>query len=379
MAAKSPRIGYVGVSARPGSWSNLSHVPYLKSPKNTAGYKIVALQNSSKESAEKAAKIHNFSDVAYYDNPAALAADPNVDIVAVSVKVPSHFAALEPALKAKKDVFSEWPLARNLEEAEHLTTLARENGVRTLVGLQARQNPSIIKAKQMVEAGDLGEVLSSTFLGWGMTFGETTPAEYAYGFPVEAGVNMLTIAGGHNMDAVCYVLGELQDLQATLANMRPTFKVTDEQYNVIGTDTKTAHDVIAVTGHLINGGGILNVHLLGGMNPVPGAPNVTWAIYGTKGTLILEAGMGVMQMWQPKISFVKNEPGAKLEEVPVEQVGKDFTFEGGDFSYAVGKSWEALAGKGDGTVTTFEDALVRHRMIDAIYRSNETGKRQSYV
>jgi predicted dehydrogenase len=144
------------------SWASRSHLGYLQ---NTEHYKITALQNSSKESAEAAAKKYNLSDVATYDNASALATDPNVDIVAISVNVPQHYDLIKPALEAGKDVFSEWPLARNLSDAEELVRLAKEKGVRTMVGLQARQNPSIIKAKEIVASGKLGKILGTTMFG----------------------------------------------------------------------------------------------------------------------------------------------------------------------------------------------------------------------
>ncbi len=52
-----------------------------------------------------------------------------------------------PALKAKKDVFVEWPLGRTLAEAEEMAALAKSMGVKTVVGLQARQAPSIRKVR----------------------------------------------------------------------------------------------------------------------------------------------------------------------------------------------------------------------------------------
>ena len=85
--------------------------------------------------------------------------------MAVSVNVPQHYDLIRPALEAGKDVFSEWPLARNLSEAEELVSLAKEKGVRTLVGLQARQNPSIVKAKEIVASGKLGKILGTTMYG----------------------------------------------------------------------------------------------------------------------------------------------------------------------------------------------------------------------
>lgn len=78
-----------------------------------------------------------------------------------------------------------------------------------------------------------------------------------------------------------------------------------------------------------------------------------------------------VQMYQPRLLFVKAEQGATMEEIEVE--------DGNDFSYNVGKAWDAFAEVGDGHVVTFEDALVRHKMVDAIYRSDKSGKRETYI
>jgi predicted dehydrogenase len=144
------------------SWASRSHLGYLK---NTDLYKISALQNSSKASAEAAAKEYQLDEVATYEEPSTIASDSNVDIVAVSVNVPEHYDLIQPALEAGKDVFCEWPLARNLSEAEELVKSAKKKGVRTMVGLQARQNPSILKAKEIVASGKLGKVLGTTMYG----------------------------------------------------------------------------------------------------------------------------------------------------------------------------------------------------------------------
>jgi predicted dehydrogenase len=212
------------------SWASRSHLPYLQ---QTSLYKITALQNSSKASAEAAAKEYSLGVVATHADPSAIASDPNVDIVAVSVNVPEHYALIRPALEAGKDVFVEWPLARNLAEAEELVQLAKEKGVRTMVGLQARQNPSILKAKEIVESGILGKILGTTLFGHGIIFGPSVPEGFLYGLPVEAGANLLTIPFGHAVDALCYVLGEIKDISATLANLRP-------EHDLIGKDGKPA-------------------------------------------------------------------------------------------------------------------------------------------
>lgn len=366
------RIGFVGASAK-GSWAARAHIPYLNSAraKELNLYTVTAIQNSSVSSAENSVKEFGLGDAASYDNPSALASDPNVDVVAISVKVPSHYDAALPALNAGKDVFSEWPLARNLDEAERLTALAKEKGVRTLIGLQARQNPSVVAAKKIIEAGELGQILSTTMRGYGLIFSETTQQAMVYTTPIEAGANLLTIPFGHAVDALCWVLGELEWLQATLANQRPELTLVDGDGKPIKQVAKTAHDQVAVNGILKNGGGIVSVVYHGGSNPF-GTPGFHWQIDGTKGSLLLEGSVGHVQMRQPSIKIIKQSMKEAKDVEGVKWVGDDL-------SYNVGHAWEAFAGEGDGYVTTWEDALVRHKMIDAIYRSSKSGTTERYV
>ena len=306
--------------------------------------------------------------MATYGSPDELAADPNVEMVIVSVKVPEHAALTEPAIRAKKDVFVEWPLGRNLAEAEYLTKLARENEIRTLVGLQARHNPTVRKAKAMVASGDLGDILGTTMNATGLIFGPVTTEDFLYGNPIEHGANLVTIPAGHAMDALCYVLGEFASLQATLANNRPILSVVDPATGKeIRKAEKTSHDYMAVTGSLKRGGVASVVYQGGTSNTGKG---FYWEINGTKGSLVMEGSSGHVQMFQPTMKFVSAAPDAKMETVEV--------VEAKDFSYNVGSAYDAFAGIGDGCVTTFEDAVVRHRMIEAIYKSDRDGTRESY-
>ena len=70
-----------------------------------------------------------------------------MDLVVVSVKLPLHRDVALPALRAGKDVFVEWPLAIG-DEIEELLLAAKEGGGRTVVGLQARCSPVILKVNE---------------------------------------------------------------------------------------------------------------------------------------------------------------------------------------------------------------------------------------
>ncbi|KAF4805807.1 Dehydrogenase aclE [Colletotrichum siamense] len=342
------KVGFVGLSSQPAwSWSVAAHLPYFAT---TSNYKIVALQNSSTETAQKAARIHNLGeDIAAYGDIQSTVSDPNIDLVAVCLKVPAHLPIIEAALKAGKAVFSEWPLARNVAEAEYLANLAAEQGARTLVGLQGRHDPSVLKARDMVAGGELGDILQTTMLFTSPWFGASFPADVVFATDIENGANLMSISG-------------------ILANNRPVVPLVDSEGKQQGTIKTSSHDHCTVTGRLA-GGGVATAVCQGGMSAID--KNFFWEITDTKGTLVLEGPMGNIQGFQPTVSFVKAEAGVKLEKIEVEEAK--------GFSFNTGRAWEAFAGEGEGAVPDFQDALLRHRMLEAIYRSSEKGTRDEYM
>lgn len=189
------RIGLIGLTAAPGAWANQAHLPYLS---HSSKYKIVALANSSVASAEAAIREHNLlADVKAYGSPADIAADPNVDMVVVSVSITKHYELVKPALEAGKMAFVEWPLGCNTAQAEELTELAKKKNVKTLVGLQGRQSNITRTLKEIVASGKLGKVLSSTVVAESGVFDNEIPIKYKYFTETKNGGNNFTIFFGH--------------------------------------------------------------------------------------------------------------------------------------------------------------------------------------
>lgn len=248
----------------------------------------MALQNSSKAAAEAAATQYSLGAVALYDDVKDMAADPNVDMIIVSVKVPEHGLLTEPAILANKAVFVEWPLGKSLEEAEHLAKLAQERNLKTQVGLQARQSPAVCKVKAMVEAGQLGQILGTKMIAYGAILGATATVDMAYTFPIENGANLVTIPFGHAVDALCYALGEFSSLQATLAVNSKESSVVDGEGKEIRKISKSSHDFVAVQGALVNGG-VASIVYQGGMSTT--GKNFYWEINGQKGSLVLVSAL----------------------------------------------------------------------------------------
>src|SRR5213596_3706096 len=148
------RLGFVGANVR-STWASQSHFPALLASPDV---EWTAVCTSRPESAEEARRTFG-AKLAFHDYR-EMVASPEIDAVAVVVRVPEHYGPNKVAIEAGKHVYTEWPLGRTTAEAEELTALAQAKGVQTAVGLQARVSPALLYMKEQIEAGYVGGVLS---------------------------------------------------------------------------------------------------------------------------------------------------------------------------------------------------------------------------
>src|SRR3954449_1807860 len=221
-------VGIVGVSPVRG-WAATAHIPALRALPN---YEIRALSAHSAESARAAGEAFGVSAV-FSDNE-QLVTQPDLDVVAVTVKVPHHRELVSAALAAGKAVYCEWPLGRDLDDARAMATLAAEQGVRTVVGLQARQSPAIQFVQELLSDGYVGEVLSTTMVGLSVP-GDVVVQANAYMLDTTNGANLLTIAVGHSVDLLNHVLGEFADLSAVSDLRRPLIRIEETGEQIVKT------------------------------------------------------------------------------------------------------------------------------------------------
>src|SRR6266568_4209890 len=137
--ARRIRVGIIGANPDRG-WAAQAHIPALKSLPDD--FEITALSTSRRESAEAARA--RFGVPRAFDNTQDLVNCADVDVVAITVKVPHHVELATAALIAGKAVYCEWPLGNGLQEAEKLAALAKKQRVLAVAGLQARAAPSVV-------------------------------------------------------------------------------------------------------------------------------------------------------------------------------------------------------------------------------------------
>lgn len=96
-------------------------------------------------------------------------ADSEVDGAIIATPTNTHYQVARDFLQAKKHVFVEKPITNNVDEAQELCGLAKENNVCLMIGEIFRFNPAIKFIKEQIDLGNLGELryLESRRVGLG--------------------------------------------------------------------------------------------------------------------------------------------------------------------------------------------------------------------
>lgn len=317
------RLAIIGLSSSAvTSWASSAHLPYLLSPRGRTKYSIVALCNSSIESAKKAIDTYGLDveKTRAYGDPKALAADPDVDLVLCCTRVDTHYDLIKPSVEAGKAVFVEWPLTHDVARSRELADLAAEKGILTMVGLQGRLAPVVLMLKDILKSGGVGKILSSEVRAHGGTVDRETIAEgLGYFAEKKIGGNVFMIGFAHSkffascavvlvpwkqkltsvkvFDYVQSVVGEATKLHSQLQLQRPEMKLRDPSTNtIVKTVTSDVPDLITVTGSLSGSDGTqdgasLLVRFRRGQQ-FKGEPALTWHINCEKGEVRLTAPGG---------------------------------------------------------------------------------------
>jgi predicted dehydrogenase len=316
------------------------------------------------ETAEESARQYGARMV--FDDYHKMLEHPEIDAVAVVLRVPAHYDITRDAISAGKHVFTEWPLGRTTEEAKELAAQARDKGVRTIVGLQSRANPTILHMKELADAGYVGEILSCSLrqIGSGVL---TRDSGRTWQREVELGANTLTISAGHAIDALRFVAGDFVSVSAKLTTQVPQWHETDTDVMV----DVTSPDNILVNGTLENGA-IASVHVAS----IPFAGNgLTMEIFGRNGTLKATSGGST------NVGSVKLEGAQGSDDLVEIDIPEHHTFvseetpKGAPFN--VGQMYDQF-GKGilgeESSYPDFDTAVELHILIDAIRKSSDENR-----
>ena len=118
--------------------------------------KLVSVSDISESLAAGAARAFGFAG--HTTDWRTIMADPGIDLVSITAPNALHKEMSLAAIAAGKHVYCEKPLAPLAADAREMAEAAEARGVKTQVGFNYLCNPMLVLARQMIAAGELGEI-----------------------------------------------------------------------------------------------------------------------------------------------------------------------------------------------------------------------------
>jgi predicted dehydrogenase len=272
-----------------------------------------------------------------------------------------HAAPTIAAARAGKHVICEKPLGRSADESYEIWQAVEGAGVRHLCGFNYRFVPAVRLARELIESGELGELVhfrSRYLQGWSW---EADPNAWRFD-PEQTGTGVLGDIGSHAIDLARYLAGEIAHVSGGVRTIVPGRRVDD-------------HFVAAVEFE----SGVLGT--LEGSQLARGRANSNaFELNGTKGSVAFDAerlnelevadarGFRRVLVTEPEHPFMH------FWWPPGHIIGWGETF-----AHEVGHLFEAIVGEHEVAPhgATFEDGYRCAEVIEAILRSAESGRREA--
>jgi len=160
---------------------------------------------------ERAEEVSKKYGCRVYESADALLEDENLDFVIVATPNKYHAPYSIKAMKNNKHVLCEKPMAGNLSDAKAMVDTAAETGMKLMIGQNQRLAPAHIQAREIVQSGKIGKVLTFTTTfghrgaeGWSIS---KSPDTWFFDKD-EAIFGAMGDLGVHKADLMRYILGE---------------------------------------------------------------------------------------------------------------------------------------------------------------------------
>ena len=275
------------------------------------------------------------------------------DAVIVANPTSMHLDIAIPAAEAGCHILLEKPVSHSLERLDVLQKAAEKTGIRILVGFQFRYHPMLNKARELIQSGALGKVLT-VHTHWGEYLPQWHPWEdyrQSYAARAELGGGVI-VTLTHPLDYLRYLIGEVDSLWSFNGHISPL------EVNV---------EDVAEIGLKFTSGALGGLHV----NYFQRPPVHRLEIVGTDGTLHWDNADGILYSYKMPTSFgsfSENPPPAFMESFsPPEGFERNqlFVAQTRHFLEVVRGESEPICG--------LQDGVMALRVALAAYESQKTG------
>ncbi|HEX3694344.1 MAG TPA: Gfo/Idh/MocA family oxidoreductase [Polyangia bacterium] len=169
---------------------------------------LVAVMRRDRARAEDYARRHHVPR--FYDDAAALIADPEVDAVYVATPPSSHHDHVLGVARAGKPVYVEKPMALNHAQCQAMIDACAAAGVPLFVAYYRRALPRFLKVKELIDSGRIGVIRLVTVALWQPARADDQRGNPPWRVvPAIAGGGLFVDLGCHTLDLLDFLLGPM--------------------------------------------------------------------------------------------------------------------------------------------------------------------------
>lgn len=279
------------------------------------------------------------------------------DAVIVANPTSLHLDVAIPAVRAGCHILLEKPVSHSLERSDILQETAGKSGSRILVGFQFRYHPTLNKARELVQAGVIGKVLTA-HAHWGEYLPNWHPWEdyrqsYAARADLGGGV-IVTLT--HALDYLQFILGDVKSLWSFNGHISP-----------LEIDVEDCAEI----GLKFSEGAVGGLHL----NYFQRPPVHRLEIVGSGGTLRWDNADSVLHLFKMPAefgSYSTNPPAPVLETFSPPD-----GFERNQLFIAQTRHFIDVVREGIRPICNLDDGIKALQLALAAYESQKTGKQIS--
>ena len=296
-------------------------------------------------------KTNNFL---HFSNISEALANQNPDAAIIATPNSLHLEHALYFIDRKIPILVEKPLSSDFKSALSMVQHAQDRNVRLLTGHHRRHNKLILKAKEKIESGCLGQIVASHAMCWLFK-----PDDYFTSWRKNAGGGPILINLAHDIDLMRYLIGEIDSVQSFESNLNRSGKVEDSavvnlkyENGVIG--TLSISDTIVAP---------WSWEHTSGENPIyPHQEKSCYWIGGTHGSLELPK----MISWKSVAERSWWNSQESTKDLVIESVNRPLVTQLDNFISVVLEKAEPICSGNDGLITL--------SVIEAIKLAARTGK-----
>jgi predicted dehydrogenase len=148
---RTVKVGIIGV----GGIANSKHMPSLKKLDNV---EMVAFCDLIEERASQGAKEYGTPNAKVFTNYKELLAEEDIEVIHVLTPNDSHAEISIAAMEAGKHVMCEKPMAKTAAEARAMVETHERTGKKLTIGYNSRSTAQSLYLKKLCEEGELGDI-----------------------------------------------------------------------------------------------------------------------------------------------------------------------------------------------------------------------------